>query len=82
MTTKDVLRLSAARAHAATGTGRKIRLGAGLSMAEVAAAIGVAEPTVWRWEGGKSRPRGAAAIRWAELLEMLSASPSPAKAAQ
>ncbi|HEY6115915.1 MAG TPA: helix-turn-helix domain-containing protein [Candidatus Dormibacteraeota bacterium] len=71
MTTKDVLRLAAARTHAATGTGRSIRMAAGLSVAEVAAAVGVAEPTVWRWEGAKSRPRGAAAIRWAELLDEL-----------
>ncbi|MGX6604794.1 helix-turn-helix domain-containing protein [Micromonosporaceae bacterium Da 78-11] len=73
MTSKDVLMLSAARTHATTGTGRAIRLAAGLSMAEVAGAVGVTEPTIWRWEAGKNRPRGVAAIRWAELLSDLKA---------
>lgn len=73
MTSKDVLRLAAARTHAATGTGKAIRIQAGLSMAEVAKAVGVAEPTVWRWERGDHKPRGAAAIRWAELLHDLKA---------
>lgn len=73
MNTKDILLLSAARTHAATGSGRSIRKDAGLSIAEIAAAIGVAEPTVWRWEEGKHRPRGAAGIRWAALLAELAA---------
>lgn len=68
MTNQDILRLSAARTHAAKGTGRTIRKAADVSMAEVAEAVGVTEPTIWRWEEGISRPRGAAAIRWAELL--------------
>jgi DNA-binding transcriptional regulator YiaG len=71
MTAKDILLLAAARQHAATGTGRAIRKSAGLSMAEVAQAVGVSEPTVWRWEGGQHRPRGAAAVRWADLLRQV-----------
>lgn len=73
MTSQEILWLSAARTHAETGSGRTIRLRAKLSMAEVAMAVGVAEPTIWRWEGGKSRPRGKAAIRWGALLSELSA---------
>jgi transcriptional regulator with XRE-family HTH domain len=73
MTAKEILLLVAARRYAADGTGRAIRKSAGLSMAEVAEAVGVSEPTIWRWEERKHRPRGAAAIRWADLLQQLKA---------
>lgn len=74
MTAQDLLLLAAARQYAATGSGKRIRQAAGLSMAEVAEAVGVAEPTIWRWEEGKARPRGSAsAIRWADLLQQLKA---------
>lgn len=70
----DIQRLAAARRHAAAGTGREIRVAAGISLAEVAGAIGVDESTVWRWEKRRSRPRGEQAIRWANLLERLRSS--------
>jgi transcriptional regulator with XRE-family HTH domain len=74
MTAQDILLLAAARQYAATGTGKRIRIAAGLSMAEVAEAVGVAEPTIWRWEEGKARPRSnPASIRWAALLVQLKA---------
>lgn len=73
MTTQELLRVSAARAHAVNGTGRAIRKAAGVTMAEVAAVVGVSEPTVWRWEEGRHRPRGAAAARWADVLAELAA---------
>lgn len=74
MTAQDILLLAAARRYAATGTGKRIRMAAGLSMAEIAEAVGVAEPTIWRWEEGKSRPRAtAAAIHWADLLQQIKA---------
>ncbi len=68
MTTEEILLLVAARRHVTDGTGRAIRQAAGLSMDHVADAIGSTKPTVWRWENRKTRPRGAAAIRWARLL--------------
>lgn len=82
MTAQDILLLAAARRYASTGTGKSIRQANGLSMAEIAEAVGVAEPTIWRWEEGKSRPRGnAAAIRWADLLQQLSTvAKTPARA--
>lgn len=64
--------LNAARTYAATGTGRAIRQAAGLSMSEVAEALGVTESTIWRWEQGKHRPRGEPAREWARLLNRLS----------
>ena len=78
MTAQDLLLLAAARQYAATGSGKRIREAAGLSMADVAEAIGVAEPTIWRWEQGKARPRrNAATIRWADLLRQLQAATKP-----
>lgn len=68
MEAQDVLRLSAARTYAESGVGRAIRKAAKVSMSEVASAVGVSEPTVWRWEEGRTRPRGAPAVRWAALL--------------
>ena len=46
---------------ATVGEGLATRLGrlrreAGLTLADVAAALGVSKPTVWAWEKGKARP--------------------------
>jgi transcriptional regulator with XRE-family HTH domain len=73
MDTKRILRLAAARRHAATGTGRTIRQRANVSMREVAEAIGSSEPTLSRWETGQRQPHGEVAVRWAELLAELAA---------
>jgi DNA-binding transcriptional regulator YiaG len=40
-------------------------------MGEVARGVGVAVATVSRWEAGQRIPRGAAALRYGELLESL-----------
>lgn len=65
------LKLAAVRALAADGSARAIRQQAGLSLSEVAAACGVDQSTVHRWESGKRAPRGDAAIRYGALLEAL-----------
>lgn len=71
MTPNDLVDLAYARRVAADGTARSIRKRAGLSEAEEGAAVGVAGPTISRWERGVRRPRGVAAIRWARLLRRL-----------
>jgi transcriptional regulator with XRE-family HTH domain len=71
MTTEQILLLAAARKHAETGSGRAIRTQARLTLAEVAATLGVSEPAVSRWENGLQMPRTKAAIRWAKLLRKL-----------
>lgn len=71
MTVQDILRLSAARAHAADGTGRAIRQRHRLTVLEVAEAISVGVPLLSRWERGERRPRGEGALRWVELLDEL-----------
>lgn len=66
-----VLDLTAVRALARSGRARELRLAAGLSLAELAAAIGVAAPTIHRWEIAARRPHGNAAIRYGAVLDAL-----------
>jgi DNA-binding transcriptional regulator YiaG len=67
----ELLMLASARTLAATGEGKRRRLAAGLSLREVATAVGVSPATVWRWEMAERAPRGRAAIEWATLLSAL-----------
>src|SRR3546814_18449590 len=49
-------------AGSGAGLGRKIerlRKARGMTLADVAAALEVSQPTVWAWEKGKARPIGA-----------------------
>lgn len=72
----DLMKLTYVRELAENGVAREIRVGAGLSLREVAGQIGVGPSTVYRWEVGARRPHGKAAVRYAALLESLSASRS------
>lgn len=72
----DLLDLAVLRRMVADGTARRIRESAGLSVREVAAAVGVAPSCVSRWERGERVPRhGAAAGRYAEALVALAGRP-------
>ena len=53
------------------GSGRRIRLAANVSAAELAAELGVSEATVLRWETGRNLPRRRVALRYAILLRGL-----------
>jgi transcriptional regulator with XRE-family HTH domain len=66
----EVLAVAQLRADLATGRARAIRERARLSQAEVALALGVEQPTVARWEGGRM-PRRELAARYAEFLGQL-----------
>ena len=68
MTASDLIRV---RRLAFTGAARVIREEAGLSLGEVAAAANVHKVTVFRWEHGQRRPRGAAAERYLAVLDEL-----------
>jgi DNA-binding transcriptional regulator YiaG len=70
---QPLLRLADVRELAESGEARRLRLRAGLSLGEVARELRVAVPTVLRWETGERRPRGRAALRYAQLLEQLAA---------
>jgi DNA-binding transcriptional regulator YiaG len=50
---------------------RLLRERAGLSQADVAAALGVGRTAVTRWEAGSRRPRHAVHALYVELLERL-----------
>ncbi|HXF71947.1 MAG TPA: helix-turn-helix domain-containing protein [Actinomycetota bacterium] len=61
--TRRVARLARA------GVLRALREELGLSQAAVAAALGVRQPSVSRWETGKARPRPRHAVALLRLLE-------------
>ncbi len=54
-----------------SGAARAVRESAGLSLEEVAAAVGVTGSAVGRWERGERIPRGPRALIYARLLERL-----------
>jgi transcriptional regulator with XRE-family HTH domain len=67
----DLLKITAARSAASSGAARGLRVGAGLSLREVADDLGVSVSTVFRWENGERRPSGELAERYGELLAAL-----------
>jgi transcriptional regulator with XRE-family HTH domain len=71
MDNRELLLVAQARHLCASGKALELRLSAGLSIREVAEAIGVSPTAVWRWERGERAPRGAAAAAWAQLLRDL-----------
>lgn len=68
MMSRETLELVRMRDMVHGGLVRSLRIGAGLSLAEVARDVGVAPSTVFYWERGRSIPRGEAAVRYARLL--------------
>jgi len=62
--------LAAAR-YARTGEGRRIRERANMQQQEMARRIGITTSGLWRWENGRRRPQGDAAVRWAQQLTKL-----------
>ena len=69
--TTDVLEIARARDLARSGTGRTIRVSAGLSLSEVGQAVGIAPSTVLRYERGQRMPRGEPGVAWARLMTQL-----------
>jgi DNA-binding transcriptional regulator YiaG len=79
-TIDEAVALSRLRALLATGAGRSIRLGSGLSLGEAGRAVGVESSTILRWERLDHQPRGSAGLAYLQLLERLMASPAARKA--
>ncbi|GKQ37376.1 hypothetical protein ALMP_39140 [Streptomyces sp. A012304] len=71
MAQAQALRLADLRSALSTGEAEQLRVAAQLSIGEVAQACGVDQSTVWRWERGTRKPRGEAALAYADLLESL-----------
>lgn len=72
--------LAATRALARSGEARAIREKAGLSLREMAAALGVSRSAVQRWEMGLRTPRGAITARYGALLTALTEAGSDGRA--
>ncbi|HKT05197.1 MAG TPA: helix-turn-helix transcriptional regulator [Rugosimonospora sp.] len=71
MPTSRTEQLATVRAWAKTGRARTIRIAAGVSLAEMAADLGITAAGLSRWERGERRCTGEPAIRWAGLLARL-----------
>jgi DNA-binding transcriptional regulator YiaG len=67
----ETTKLAAIRRRAADGTAKNVRLAAHLSCQDIADTIGVDTSTVWKWEAGQRTPTGAAALRYADLIDRL-----------
>ncbi len=67
----DPAELAAARRLASSPRARAIRERAGLSLADLAAGLGVSGAAVQRWECGSRRPSRDVALRYVALLDAL-----------
>ncbi|WP_425517046.1 helix-turn-helix domain-containing protein [Miltoncostaea marina] len=74
-TPEELALVSEARRLAGSGGARAIRVAAGVTLYEVAAACGVYPSTVLRWERGERRPRGRGAVHYARVLRELASPP-------
>ena len=72
MESKQVVLLMQAKRLARSGEALRLRTAAGLSLQDMAQAVGCAPSTLWRWEKGLRMPRRDAAVCWAELLNEIS----------
>jgi len=69
----ELLLITQAREAARSGAAAELRRACQLSQAEIARSVGVTPSAVAHWEAGIRLPRGAAAVRYGQLLEMLEA---------
>lgn len=69
----DLEALSRLRRLCRSGEARRIRSESGVSLSEMASAIGggTQPSTVQRWETGQRAPRGETALRYLEQLDLL-----------
>lgn len=56
-----------------SGYAVKLRTDAGLSIVDIAERVEAGRASVWRWEQGKSRPRGRFALAYLRVLRRLEA---------
>jgi transcriptional regulator with XRE-family HTH domain len=66
-----------ARRLLASGSGRKVRVAAGVSMGELARRLGVDVGAVSRWEAGLRTPRAALAVAYLAAISELGAAIGP-----
>ncbi|MHB1777516.1 MAG: helix-turn-helix domain-containing protein [Acidimicrobiales bacterium] len=73
----DLPRLVEALRLGGTGRGRRVRERSGLSLRQLAVALGVNAGDLSRWERDLARPRPASALRWLDAVETLDAATPP-----
>ena len=66
-----LVRLARVRDLVRSGAAKSIREAHSLTASDVARGVGVALPTVIRWEAGQRVPRGLPALKYGELLDAL-----------
>lgn len=68
---EKLIALSRVRAMLKSGVAKAIRELALVSQSEIAKALGIASPTINRWEAGMREPRPALALKYGDLLDGL-----------
>ena len=76
-TVEDLLARNRSRRLPDPGIRRMLRIEAGLTQDDVAAAVGVTRTAISRWESGDRHPRGPFASLYAEVLRELAAEVAP-----
>jgi AcrR family transcriptional regulator len=66
-----VIAIAEGRQLAASGIARLVRESAGLSLRDVARAVGIDPGTVWHWEHGSKVPTDKNAIAYRDLIVAL-----------
>lgn len=61
------------------GSAKRLRQMSDLGLTEIGRAADVDASTIWRWENGKQRPTGIAALRYARVLRLLAQSADSAR---
>lgn len=62
---------SATAATPAPEEAKRLRIENHLPAASVAAAVGASESSLLRWESGRAKPRGFAAVKYGRVLKLL-----------
>jgi len=70
MSPDELQKVSHVRALFANGKAREQRVIRRITLQELADAVGASTSTVHRWENGRGMPRGATALRLAEILDL------------
>ena len=69
MTADEMMLAAETRRRLKSGEARSLRLAAGLTLSEAAAAAGISTTSLWRHENGHTTPRQAKALAYGRLLE-------------
>ena len=68
----EAVELAELRRQMVDGSAKRLRQASGLGLTELGQVANIDTSTIWRWENGKQRPSGVAALRYARVLRLLS----------